>query len=145
MNMKSLKLMIMMAVCGVVMVACGGNDDKTETPVAVEGQTYRQTVTLPATQTDTVVTLTDLKSAIDGVEGTETWLTVTKAAYTSGAPSVRLTATANEGDDPRSCTVTITATSTDKVLLAVTQQQEAMKTGIDDLHDLVTDQPAASR
>lgn len=145
MDMKSLKSTIVMAVFAMVLMACGGDDDKTEDPVVAEGQTFRQTVMLPATAVDTLVTLTNLSAAISAIDGGEVWLSVTKVAYTSGAPAVRLTATANEGDSPRSCTVTITATSTDKVLLAVSQQQEPMKTGIDDLHSLVTDQPANSR
>ena len=125
-------------------VACGGSSsDNEEFPYV--GKTFQQTVTLPASQVDTVVTLSDLNAVINEIDVGEAWLTVTKLAYTSGAPTVRLTATANDGDNARSCTVTVTATSTDKVLLSVTQEKETIQTGIDDLHNIVTDQPASSR
>ena len=96
-------------------------------------------------KTDTVFILNDLKTAVSEIENSEAWLMVTKQVYTSGAPSVRLTATANEDDSQRSCVVTIIAASTDKVLLTVTQEKEKMLTGIDNQHDIVTDQPASSR
>ena len=98
---------------------------------------------------DKTVTLTNLKTAIKDIEYNADWLTVIKQTYTSGSPSLRLTATANvkdgESTNSRSCTVTITANSGDKVLLNVTQQGAERKTGIDNPHDTPTDQPAYSR
>ena len=147
--MKYIKTKIFAAIAVGAILACGSSSSDNEEPYV--GQTYRQAVTLPATQADTVVTLSDLKSAIGSIEGGEAWLTVTKQPYTSGAPNVRLTATVNENDEPRSSVVTVTATSTDKVLLTVTQQKaepqepEQPTTDDGDLHDVVTDQPAASR
>ncbi len=133
------------------MTSCG--DDKKETsplnPVETEGKTYQQSVTLDAEKVDQTVTLTNLKTAIKDIEYDADWLTVIKQTYTSGAPSLRLTATDNVKDDEttsaRSCTVTVTAISGDKVLLSVTQEGAERKTGIDDSHDMTTDQSAYSR
>ena len=141
--MKTLKTIIFAASVVLAMVACGGSTENDE-PEYVS-QTYRQTIMLSAAKTDTVVILNDLKTAVSEIENSETWLMVTKQSYTSGAPSVRLTATANEDNSQRSCVVTIIAASTDKLLLTVTQEKETMLTGIDDQHDIVTDQPAHSR
>ena len=116
-----------------------------------EGNVFQQTVTLPSEKADTTVALDNLKSAIkdDGLEYDADWLTVIKQGYTSGSPSLRLIATDNVKDDEstnsRNCTVTVTAISGDKVLLSVTQEGEERKTGIDDSHDMPTDQPAYSR
>ena len=133
------------------------HDDKKEpsslNPVdpTPEGQTFQQSVTLPEEKADMIVTLDSLESAIkvDGLEYDADWLTVVKQTYTSGSPSLRLTATDNvkdcESTDARSCMVTVTATSGDKVLLSVTQEGSERKIGIDDSHDIPTDQPAYSR
>lgn len=116
-----------------------------------EGQTFQQSVTLPSEKADTTVTLEKLTSAIknDGLGYDSDWLTVIKQTYTSGSPSLRLTATDNvkddESTDARKCMVTVTATNGDKMLLTVTQDGAGRKTGIDDSHDMPTDQPAYSR
>ena len=133
--------------------ACGGDDDKKEpsplNPVDSEGRTYQQAETLPAEDADKTVTLTNLTTAVKTLEYDADWLTVAKQNYTSGSPSLRLTATDNikagESTSDRSCTITVTANSGDKVMLKVTQQGAESKTGIDDIHNEPTDQPAYSR
>ena len=133
------------------LTACPGEKKEPSplNPVNPEGKTYQQAETLSAENADKTVTLTNLKTAIKDIEYNADWLTVIKQSYTSGSPSLRLTATANvkdgESTNSRSCTVTITANSGDKVLLNVTQQGAERKTGIDNPHDTPTDQPAYSR
>lgn len=140
----------------VAMIALAACDDKKESsslnPVEQEGKTYQQSVTLPAQDANKTVALNNLNAAIREMEGAADWLTVMKQSYTSGVPSVRLTAfdntNGNTATAERTCLVTITATSGDRVLLTVTQEgyiPETNKTGIDDSHDVVTDQPAYSR
>ena len=139
----------------IALAACGGDDNSDSSPlnpVGPEGRTYQQSVTLPAQGADKTVSLTDLSTAIREMEEATDWLTVMKQSYTSGVPRVRLTASDNTNGNAatteRKCVVTITATSGDRVLLVVTQEgyePEAPKTGIDDSHDIVTDQPAYSR
>ena len=135
-----------------VLVACGGDDKKEPSPlnpVEPEGKTYQQSEMLPAEDVDKTVTLTNLNTAIKDIEYNADWLTVIKQSYTSGSPSLRLTASDNVKDgettSSRSCIVTVTANSSDKVLLTVTQEGAERKTGIDDSHNIPTDQPAYSR
>ena len=135
----------MVIVAATAMLSCGGgNNESPIDPITPEGKTFRQAVTLPAVKADTIVVLTDLSTAISSVEGHDGWLKPEVIPYTTGAPSLRMTAADNEGDNPRSCVVTVTSTSTDKVLLSVTQKNEVLNSGIDDLHGMVTNQPAAS-
>ena len=138
----------MVIVAASAILACGNdsgdNNERPIDPITPEGKTFRQAVTLPAVKADTIVVLTDLSTAISSVEGHDGWLKSEVIPYTTGSPSLRLTAADNEGDNPRSCVLTVTSASTDKVLLSVTQKNEELDTGIDDLHGVVTDQPAAS-
>lgn len=142
--MKKILYCSIVLICSLFVCAC---PDSSPTPDP-EGTVYKQTVTLPSTDADVVVTLGDLNTAVRELDGLADWLTVIKQSYISGAPSVRLIAQDNDGDGDRSCVVTVTATSGDKVLLSVLQkkkEQQEPKTGIDDLHGDVTDQPAYSR
>lgn len=146
------KYSLLLAIVAIMtLVACGGDDNGPSplNPVDTEGKTYQQSETLPAESADKTVTLTNLKTAVKDIEYNADWLTVIKQTYTSGSPSLRLTATDNvkdgESTSARTCTVTVTANSGDKVLLSVTQEGAERKTGIDDSHDVPTDQPAYSR
>ena len=138
--MKNYKLYLFAAMAIFLLAACGG-DDKPEGE-----KTFQQSVTLSATNADETVILTGLTKEIDEIEGGADWLTVIKQAYSERAQSLRLKATDNDSENPRSCTLTITVTNGDKVVIAVTQHgAEKKTTGIDDSHDIVTDQPAYSR
>lgn len=149
MRTKYFKIFLMVLVVVLTTTGCGGNDKKEESPVnpvTPEGQTYQQSVTLDAQGTQQTVMLNDLKSKIDDVKNTNTWLTVLIGTYSSGSPNIVLSAEENTNTQTRSCNVTITSTSGDKVILTVTQQEaEEQKTGIDDSHDIPTDNPAYSR
>lgn len=149
MRTKYFKIFLMVLVVVLTTTGCGGNDKKEESPVnpvTPEGQTYQQSVTLDAQGTQQTVMLNDLKSKIDDVKNTNTWLTVLIGTYSSGSPNIVLSAEENTNTQTRSCNVTITSTSGDKVILTVTQQEaEEQKTGIDDSHDIPTDKPAYSR
>lgn len=149
--MKQIKYIIV-CLMTIVVAACGGDGGggtSPVNPVDPDGRTYNQSVTLSALDAGQTVTLNNLNTSIEGISGGATWLTVLKESYTSGSPRVRLTATDNTNGStattPRSCTVTITAASGDRVLLNVTQEGYTPKTGIDDSHDIPTDQPAYGR
>lgn len=141
--------LLFVAVAMMVLAACGGDDKKEESPlnpVTPTGQTYKQSVTLDVLGTQQTVTLTDLKSKIDDVANSADWLTVLISTYSSGSPSLVVSAKENTDTKTRSCTVNVTAKSGDTVLLTVTQEAaEEQKTGIDDSHDIPTDKPAYSR
>lgn len=141
--------LLFMVISMMALAACGGDDKEEESPlnpVTPIGQTYKQSVTLDAQGTQQTVTLNDLKSKIDDVANSADWLTVLISTYSSGSPSLVVSAKENTDTKTRSCTVTVTATSGDKMLLTVTQEAaEEQKTGIDDSHDVPTDKPAYSR
>lgn len=133
--------------------ACGGGDGP-DTPSGSGGgggggeqpssypQTYSQSVTIPATAGEQVVTLYDLSTAVSSVGSTPRWIVVSPQYYTSGTPTLKLEFEANTNTEKRECTVTVTASNSDKVLLQVTQAAAEVKKGIDDVHDEQTDQPA---
>ena len=126
----------------VILAACGGDEDS---PLDT-GQTYQQDVTLNAQGAQQTVTLTDLKSKIDDVTNSTDWLTVLISPYSSGSPSLVVSASENTDTKTRRCIVSVTAKSGEKVLLNVTQESaEEQKTGIDDSHDITTNKPAYSK
>ena len=83
------------------------------------GRKYTQYVTLPAAGVEKDVQLTDLTAEINSISGTKTWLSVSKNTGTQA--SVKLVTTDNESEAERSCVVTITDKTGDKVLLTVKQ------------------------
>ena len=89
-------------------------------------------------------TLDILKKAIKSIDYSATWLSVQQNAYTSGAPSVKITVQANPTADPREATVSIIATNGDQLTLTVTQEGK-ISDSIEDIHNTETDQPAYSR
>lgn len=137
----TMAVMVMMS-----LMACGDDDNST---TSTEGKKFKQEIVLPAENAFEKVTLTDLNSAIKEIDYNAEWLTVVVETYTSGSPVIGLTATDNlEGGAStyaRSCTVTITAKGGNSVLLSVRQEGVEISTGIDDSHDIPTDQPAYSR
>jgi len=149
MRTKHFQIFLLAMAAALTLAGCGGHNKKEESPinpVSSEGQTYQQSVTIDTQGTQQTVTLTDLKSKIDDVENMNSWLTVLIETYTSGSPGIVLSAEVNTDAKTRSGNVTITSVSGDKVILTVTQQEaEEIKTGIDDSHDIPTDQPAYSR
>ena len=136
--MKNIKQFIMAGIALLMLTACP------EDPV-VEPKTYTQDVTLPSNGSKKNVTLNQLQASIAAVENSSSWLTVEAQPYTSGSPQVKLRSTDNTAKKERKCSVTITATSGDKVVLSVTQQGGYEGTEIDDLHGSQTDKPAYRR
>jgi hypothetical protein len=110
-----------------------------------EPQSYMQNIALPSYASEQVVTLNKLSSSIATVENSASWLSVEPQIYSSGSPKVKLRSTDNIERTERKCNVIITASSGDKVVLAIIQQGTTEGTGIDDLHDRQTDKPAYRR
>jgi len=102
--------------------------------------TTSQSVSFSADQQTKNVKLTDLKAAIDQVEESSSWVTVTPQSYSSGSPSVIITVTANSLTSSRSATVTITDTNKNRVNLTVSQ--EGISNKINVIHNGTTDRPA---
>ena len=110
-----------------------------------EPQSYTQNIELPSNASEQIVTLNKFSSSITMVENSASWLTVEPQVYFSGSPKVKLRSTDNIERTERKCNVIITASSGDRVILSVTQQETSEGTGIDDLHGTQTDKPAYRR
>ena len=111
------------------------DDSDTDKP-----STTTQSLTLSADKQEGTVSLPGLKAAIDNVVESISWLSATPQSYVSGSPVLQLSIAANTSTSSRSGTVTITDTKKNTVTLTVTQQ--GIKAGIDDIHNIYTDQPA---
>ena len=124
--------------------ACGGDGGGNDQQASQPPKTYNQSVTLPAKGGTQNVTLNDLKSAVSSVSSSPDWLVISPLFYSSGAPSIKLETQENTTTEERRCNVTIMAASGDKVTLSVTQQASSNQegTGIDDIHNNTTSQPA---
>lgn len=144
--MKIIRLYFSFGIALLMLTACTNepevNPQRNQELLHQEAQTYTQNVALPPNATEQVVTLTQLQTSISMVENTVSWLTVESQAYISGSPQVKLRSINNPAKEERKCSVSITATSGDKVILSVTQQGGYEGTGIDDLHESQTDRPA---
>lgn len=150
--MKQSAFKILALICLLAFAACG-KDEKTTTTnggggggggSAPTSQSYSQSVTIPAQKGEEVITLLNLSSSVSSVDTTPSWLVVSPQYYSSGAPTLKLEFEENTEAEERSCTVTIYASNDDKVNLTITQKGTEEKTGIDDVHDQQTDQPAYS-
>jgi hypothetical protein len=148
MRTKYFKIFLLAVLAILLMVSCG-DDAKSENssgnPAPPEGQTYQQSVTIDVQGTQQTVYLYDLSSKIDDVENNNSWLQVLIGTYSSGSPIIVISAEENTNTQPRSGNVTITSVSGDRVILTVTQKFVVQETGIEDLHDIPSDNPANSR
>ena len=102
------------------------------------------TAELPAKASEEILTLTGLSSSISEMAGASqsaSWLTVTKEAYTSGSPKVKLKATENLQTSKRTAYIVFIAA---KDTLALTLNQAVYQSGTDvnNPSDTPTDQPA---
>ena len=153
--MKKICIYLLSLTAIFVLAACGGDDGGNSTGDGGNSggssgggnapQTYTQSVTVPATSGEQVVTLSNLKSSISSVGNAPSWIVISPQYYSSGAPTLKLEYQENTLTTARDCSVTVLASSGDKVVLTITQQASETKSGIDDVHNDPSDQPAYSR
>lgn len=154
--MKRIELYLIALLSILVFAACGGDDGGNTSGGNGGGsytpKSYTQSVTLPVKGGDMTVTLSNLSSAVSSVSSTPSWLVITREYYSSGAPTLKIGYEENKEGQERKVTVTVTASSGDRVALTITQQatggsggggtQEDVKKGIEDIHNEYTSQPA---
>ena len=145
--MKTMKY-ILMAFTALTLISCGGGDEPEPTPTPTptptqKGKFLTQTCSMPAGASETIVALLGLTTAVDRFSTPDSWLTVIRQAYTSGTPSVQLTATENMASEARQQDVTFYA-GRDTLVLTVRQAAYNASSGadMDNTHDTPTDQPA---
>lgn len=154
-NMNWTKVLSLIFVACFTLLSCGGSDDPDDptpptpnppTPTT-NGKFLTMSHELPAKASEEVLTLTGLSSSISQMAGedhTSSWLTVTKEAYTSGAPKVKLKATENLQTTKRSAYVVFVAAK-DTLALTINQAIYQSGTDVNNPSDTPTDQPAYSR
>ena len=110
-----------------------------------KGKFLTHTCNMPAKASETVVALQGLTKAIDRFSPPDSWLTVIRQAYTSGTPSVQLTASENLQFEARQQDITFYA-GRDTLVLTVRQVAYDDTSGaeVDNMHDTPTNQPAYS-
>ena len=149
--MKTIKIYLMALLSLFVLSACGGGGDDAGGSGGSSGgggndghapQAYTQSVSIPATSGEQVITLSSLNSSVSSVSSSPSWLVISPQFYSSGAPTLKLEYQENTETQERKAFVTVSASSGDKVVLTVTQQAGERKDGIDDLHNDKTDQPS---
>lgn len=154
-NMQKLKYLSFMLMGLLLLCSCPGPDPD-PTPDITDPQTFSQTVNVSAEKSTLTITLSSLKLAISNINQPDEWCKVTKLSYTSGSPNIQLDVTENTTGDERHSNIVITDTYGNKVLLTVKQVKagdtpdpnpnpDTNKNGIDDSHDVVSDQPAYAK
>ena len=145
--MKTMKY-ILMAITTLTLISCGGGDEPEPTPTPTptpteKGKFLTQTCNMPAEASETIVSLQGLTKAIDRFSPPDSWLTIIRQAYTSGTPSVQLTANENLQFETRQQDITFYA-GRDTLVLTVHQAayDDASGAEMDNTHDTPTNQPA---
>lgn len=156
-NMKWTKILTLIFVASMTLLSCGGGDDSDgptpptppspnqPTPTA-KGKFLTMTWDLPAKASEETLSLTGLNSSISEMAGASqsaSWLTVTKEAYTSGTPKVKLKATENLQTSRRSAYIVFVAAN-DTLALTINQAVYQSGTDVNNPNDTPTDQPAYS-
>ena len=131
-------LSIALFVCVMAYSGCGSDSN--------DEASFSQSVTIPAETASILVSLDKLNEPVESFKVKDSWLNVTLAPYTSGAPVVKLNATNNPNTTERKTMVSIETKTHVRVELTVIQKgkPEAQPEGntIEDTHDTETDQPA---
>ena len=131
--MKRLEIYLAVVLCFFCLAACGGGGNDGGSSGGGTGggsyipKTYSQSVTLSAKKGEQVITLSDLSSAVSSVSSTPTWLVISPQYYSSGAPTLKLEFQENTETEERKTTVTVSASSGDKVVLSLPNRQARRK------------------
>lgn len=152
MKMKHLKYLAMAftAALTCISLSCGGGDDDdpytppvSPTPQpTTKGKHLSMTLDMPAAASDAVTTLTGLSAAVTRNSGAASWLTVTLLPYVSGAPQVKVAATANMQAEKRQHDISFFAAADTLVLTVRQSGYKSEGNNMDNPNDVPTDQPA---
>ena len=138
--MKNKILFAIALMCSMLLTSCGGggSDDGGSTPS--RPSTYYMDINLEATASYQTVVLSNLKTDVSTAVSSASWLTPSRQAYTSGSPKLTIEATANTATSSRNCTVTVTATDGNKVIINVIQKGTSQTSDQPQTKDEVSDQ-----
>ena len=137
--MKDKILFAIALMCTMLLTSCGGGgSDDGGTPS--RPSTYYMDVNMEATAGSQTVVLSNLKTNVSTATSSASWLTPSRQAYTSGSPKITIEATANTASSSRNCTVTVTATDGNKVIINVIQKGTSQTSDQPQTNDEVSDQ-----
>ncbi len=88
--------------------------------------TYYMDVSIGSSAHSQTIELTNLRTSISTATCSASWLTASKVSYSSGSPKLQLQVTANTSISSRYCTVTVTATDGNDVIITVVQNGISM-------------------
>ena len=112
--MKQFKLYLLALVGCLLFTACGGDDIE-------EMIGYTETYNIPAEGCKTIYTLKKLNAEIGVISVKPDWLTVIKRNYSSGSPSILITAEANTNKNERKWTLIIHSENGEQLTLTLVQ------------------------
>lgn len=144
--MKQLNIIILAIITCLVLTSCpgGGSDGGEDVKPVNPGKDYSESFSIPASGCDEVYHLYKLNAKITSSSSTPSWLSISILSYTSGYPSIKITAQPNPDNTERKCNVALKAENNDKLTIAITQAKKEEQTGIGDVHNTTSGQPAYS-
>ena len=141
--MKQIRTFIIALMGCILLTACPTTEEK------VVERTLNETHNISYQQKEETKELVRLSSEIESLELYSDWISVTALPYTGGAPKVKIFAYTNTGSTPRSATITIRTKEKNKnrdvLILTVVQEGFTPPTGVDDIHNQSSNQPAYSK
>ena len=138
--MKDKILFAIALMCTMLLTSCGGGGSDDGGGSSSSPSTYYMDINLEETAGSQTVVLNNLKKDVSTAVSSASWLTPSRQAYTSGSPKITIEATANTASSSRNCTVTVTATDGNKVIINVIQKGTSQTSDQPQTKDEVSDQ-----
>ena len=137
--MKDKILFAIALMCTMLLTSCGGGDSDGGGSSS-RPSTYYMDINMESAASSQTVVLSNLKTNVSTAISSASWLTPSRQAYTSGSPKITIEATANTSTSSRNCTVTVTATDGNKVIINVIQKGTSQTSDQPQTKDEVSDQ-----
>ena len=138
--MKDKILFAIALMCTMLLTSCGGGGSDDGGGSSNRPSTYYMDINMDAAASSQTVVLSNLKTNISTAVSSASWLTPSRQAYTSGSPKITIEATVNTASSSRNCTVTVTATGGNKVIINVIQKGTSQTSDQPQTKDEVSDQ-----
>ena len=138
--MKNKILFAIALICTMLLTSCGGGGSDDGGGSSSRPSTYYMDINLEETAGSQTVVLSNLKTNVSTAISSASWLTPSRQAYTSGSPKITIEATAITASSSRNCTVTVTATDGNKVIINVIQKGTSQTSDQPQTKDEVSDQ-----
>ena len=138
--MKNKILFAIALMCTMLLTSCGGGGSDDGGGSSSRPSTYYMDINLEETAGSQTVVLSSLKTNVSTAISSASWLTPSRQAYTSGSPKITIEATVNTASSSRNCTVTVTATDGNKVIITIIQKGTSQTSDQPQTKDEVSDQ-----